>query len=221
MRSCFSMLTCQIYLIIRVNLYGTTPAIAGCTKDNLIIHSLILSVGYACFILNQWEQAIPKLQQALEMKRVIYEEKAKPEREVALACRLLARALFEHQEYEKALPYFQEALEYFEVNLSADDETECVLHIALCYAGLKNLVRALETFRKVEELCARKSVSDNIRLDIHQTLADTFTEEEYGDNSKVLYHLKEAEGIFKRIERSETQEDALIEVQARILSLEF
>jgi hypothetical protein len=40
-------------------------------------------VGYACFILNQLEQAIPKLQQALEMKRVIYEEKAKPEREMA------------------------------------------------------------------------------------------------------------------------------------------
>jgi tetratricopeptide (TPR) repeat protein len=155
------------------------------------------------------------------MKRVIYEEKAKPESEVALACHMLARALFEHQEYEKALPYFQEALEYFEVNQSADDETECVLHIALCYGGLKNLVRALETFRKVEELSVRKSVSDNIRLDIHKTLADTFTQEEYGDKSKVLYHLKEAEGIFKRIKRSETQEEALIEVQAKILSLEF
>jgi tetratricopeptide (TPR) repeat protein len=155
------------------------------------------------------------------MKRVIYEEKAKPEPEVALACHMLARALFEHQEYEKALPYFQEALEYFEVNQSADDETECVLHIALCYGGLKNLVRALETFRKVEELSVRKSVSDNIRLDIHKTLADTFTQEEYGDKSKVLYHLKEAEGIFKRIKRSETQEEALIEVQAKILSLEF
>ena len=155
------------------------------------------------------------------MKRVIYEEKAKPEREVALACCLLARALFEHQEYEKALPYFQEALEYFEVNQSADDETECVLHIALCYGGLKNLVRALETFRKVEQLSVRKSVSDNIRLDIHKTLADTFTQEEYGDKSKVLYHLKEAEGIFKRIKRSETQEEALIEVQAKILSVEF
>ena len=155
------------------------------------------------------------------MKRVIYEEKAKPEPEVALACHMLARALFEHQEYEKALPYFQEALEYFEVNQSADDETECVLHIALCYGGLKNIVRALETFRKVEELSVRKSVSDNIRLDIHKTLADTFTQEEYGDKSKVLYHLKEAEGIFKRIKRSETQEEALIEVQAKILSLEF
>jgi tetratricopeptide (TPR) repeat protein len=155
------------------------------------------------------------------MKRVIYEEKAKPEPEVALACHMLARALFEHQEYEKALPYFQEALEYFEVNQSADDETECVLHIALCYGGLKNLVRALETFRKVEELSVRKSVSDNIRLDIHKTLADTFTQEEYGDKSKVLYHLKEAEGIFKRIKRSETQEEALIEVQAKILSVEF
>jgi tetratricopeptide (TPR) repeat protein len=96
------------------------------------------------------------------MKRVIYEGKA--EAEVALACRLLARALFEHQQYEKALPYFQEALENFEVDQSADDDTQCVLHIALCYRGLKNLVRALETFRKVEELCARKSVSDSIRL---------------------------------------------------------
>jgi hypothetical protein len=112
-------------------------------------------------------------------------------------------------------------LEYFEVNLSADDETECVLHIALCYGGLKNLVSALETFRKVEELCVRKSVSDRVRLDIHKTLADTFTEEEYGDRSKVLYHLKEAEAIFKRIKRSETEEDELTEVQAKILSLEF
>jgi hypothetical protein len=58
-------------------------------------------------------------------------------------------------------------------------------------------------------------------MDIHKTLADTFTEEEYGDNSKVLYHLKEAEGIFKRIKRSETQEETLIEVQATILSLAF
>jgi tetratricopeptide (TPR) repeat protein len=155
------------------------------------------------------------------MKRVIYEEKAKPEPEVALACRLLARALFEHQKYEKAMPYFREALEYFEVNLSADDETECVLHIALCYGRLKNLVSALETFRKVEKLCVRKSVSDRVRLDIHKTLADTFTEEEYGDRSKVLYHLKEAEAIFKRIKRSETEEDELTEVQAKILSLEF
>ena len=155
------------------------------------------------------------------MKRVIYEEKVKPEPEVALACRLLARALFGHQEYEKALPYFQEALEYFEVNQLAGDETQCVLHIALCYGGLKNLVSALETFRKVEELCVRKSVSDSIRLDIHKTLADTFTEEEYGNRSKVLYHLKEAEAIFKRIKRSETQEEELIEVQAKILSLEF
>jgi tetratricopeptide (TPR) repeat protein len=155
------------------------------------------------------------------MKRVIYEEKAKPEREVALACWLLARALFEHQEYEKALPYFQEALEYFEFNQSADDETECVLHIALCYAGLKNLVSALETFRKVEQLCVRKSVSDSVRLDIHKTMADTFNEEEYRDRSKVSYHLKEAETIFKRMERSETQEEELIEVQAKILSLEF
>ena len=110
------------------------------------------------------------------MKRVIYEEKAKPEQEMALACHLLARALFEHQEYEKALPYFQEALEYFEVNQFADDETECVLHIALCYAGLTNLVSALETFRKVEQLCVRKSVSDSVRLDIHKTMADTFNE---------------------------------------------
>jgi tetratricopeptide (TPR) repeat protein len=111
---------------------------------------------------------------------------------------LLARALFKHQEYEKALPYFQEALEYFEINQSAGDETQCVLHIALCYGGLKNLVSALETFRKVEELCVRKSLSDSIRLGIHKTLADTFTEEEYGDRSEVVYHLKEAEAIFNR-----------------------
>ncbi|CAB4006743.1 tetratricopeptide repeat [Paramuricea clavata] len=190
-------------------------------QPNLDYAGALSSLGYACLILNQWEQAFPKLEQALEMKRVIYEEKDKPEADVALACRFLARALFKHQEYQKALPYFQEALEYFEVNQSADDETQCVLHIALCYGGLKNLVSALETFRKVEELCVRKSVSDSIRLGIHKTMADTFTEEEYGDRSKVLYHLKEVEAIFKRIKRSETQEEELIEVQAKILSLEF
>ena len=50
------------------------------------------------------------------------------------------------------------------------------------------------------------------RLDIHQTMADILTEEEYGDRSKLLYHLKEAENILKEMKRSEDDEDNLSEI---------
>ena len=153
------------------------------------------------------------------MKRVFYEERAAPE--VALNCNLLAEALLKHQEYEKALPYFQEALKYFEVSLSQDDETQCVLNIALCYKGLKNVDCALDNIKKVEELCVRKSVRAITRLDIHQTMADILTEEEYGNRSKLLYHLKEVETILKGMKRSEDDEDTLSEIQGKILSLDI
>jgi tetratricopeptide (TPR) repeat protein len=170
-------------------------------------------------LLNQWEQAIPKLQKALEMKRVIYNEKTVEG--VAVTCHLLATALFELEEYEKALLYFQEALAYFQVSTLAGRETQCVLNIALCYKGLKNLDGALNQFRKVEELCVRKSVSDQMRLEIHQTMADTYSEEEYAERSNVLYHLEEAKTILERMRRSENDEETLIEIQAKILSLEI
>ena len=170
-------------------------------------------------MLKEWEQAIPKLQKALELKRVIYPENAAPA--VALACRLLATALLKHQEYGKALPYFQKALEIFEINQSTDDETDCVLNIALCYKGLQNIDSALDAFRKTEELCVQKSMSDSMRLSIHMIMADIFTEEEYEDRSRVLHHLNEAEAILQRIERSETDEEDLKELQAKILSLEI
>ncbi len=169
--------------------------------------------------MNDYEQAISKLQKALELKRIIYPEKAAPE--VGLAFRLLATAFLRLQKYEKALSCFQEALRIFEVNQSADDEMECVLNIALCYKGLKNRDYALENFGKVEEMCVRKSVSDRMRQDIHETMADIFTEEEYGDKSKVLHHLKEAATILKRIKLSENDEEALNELEAKILSLDI
>ena len=115
----------------------------------------LFCVGTACFLLNEWQETILKLQKALEIKRVFYEEKAAPE--VALNCHLLVRALLKHQEYEKALSYFQEALKYFDVSHSLDDETQCALNIALCYKGLKNVDCALDNIKKVEELmCVRK-----------------------------------------------------------------
>ena len=170
-------------------------------------------------MLNQWEQAIPKLQKALKIKRVIYNEKTVEG--VAVTCHLLATALFELEEYEKALLYFQEALAYFQVSTLAGRETQCVLNIALCYKGLKNLDGALNQFRKVDELCVRKSVSDEMQLEIHQTMADTYTEEEYAERSKVLYHLEEARTILERMKRSENDEETLTEIQAKILSLEI
>ena len=153
------------------------------------------------------------------MKRVIYNEKTVEG--VAVTCHLLATAFFELEEYEKALLYFQEALAYFQVSTLAGRETQCVLNIALCYKGLKNLDGALNQFRKVDELCVRKSVSDQTRLEIHQTMADTYTEEEYAERSKVLYHLEEAKTILERMRRSEDDEDTLTEIQAKILSLEI
>ena len=131
-------------------------------------------------MLDQWEQAIQRLEKALEMKRIIYEENAAPDN-VAKTCHLLARALLENQEYQKALPYFHEALEYFEASQSADNESECLLQIAPCYKGLQNRELASEMCSKVKKLCARKSVSDETRLNVHEIMADNFTGEENTD----------------------------------------
>ena len=140
-------------------------------------------IGHACFLLNQWEEAIPKLEKALEMKRIIYEEKA--ERDVVSTCHLLARALFENHKYRKALTYFEEALRYFEVSQSPDEETNCGLHIALCHKSLKNHDIASAAFEKVKVLCARESVSDEMREEFHKTMAIAFADEaENTDKSK-------------------------------------
>lgn len=168
-------------------------------------------------LLKKLEEAIPKLEKALELKREIYQDNATPD--LAMAFRLLALALLKHKEFEKALPYFQKALEMFEVIQSADDEAECVVNIALCYKGLKNPGSAQEAFEKAGEMCAKKPINDRMRLDIHTDIAETFTEEEYADKSKVLHHLTEAEAILKRIKQSETDEENLNEIQAKILSL--
>ena len=134
-------------------------------------------------MLNQWEEAIPKLEKAFEMRRIIYERKAVPD--VVSTCHLLASALFENHEYQKALTYFEEALRYFEVCQSPDNETNCALHIALCHRSLKNHDIASAAFEKVEVLCARESVSDKIRVKIHKAMAAAFAEEaENTDKSK-------------------------------------
>ena len=123
-------------------------------------------------MLNQWEEAIPKLEKGLEMRRNIYEGKVALD--VVSICYLLARALFQNHEYQKALTYFEEALRYFEVSQSPDDETNCALYIALCHKSLKNHDKASAAFEKVEVLCARESVSDEMREDIHKTMAEAF-----------------------------------------------
>ncbi|XP_028391922.1 uncharacterized protein LOC114516594 [Dendronephthya gigantea] len=131
-----------------------------------VLHNL----GYACFVLNQWEEAIPKLEKALEMRRIIYEGKAVPD--VASTCDFLATALFKNHEYQKALTYFEEALKYFEVCQSPDNETKCVLFIALCHKRLKNFDLASKAFEKVKVLCARESISDEMRDEVQETMAE-------------------------------------------------
>ncbi|XP_028392173.1 uncharacterized protein LOC114516792 [Dendronephthya gigantea] len=131
-----------------------------------VLHNL----GSACFMLNQWEEAIPKLKNALEMRRIIYEGKAVPD--VASTCEFLATALFKNHEYQKALTYFEEALKYFEVCQSPDNETKCALHIALCHKSLKNFDLASKAFEKVKVLCARESVSDEMRDEVQETMAE-------------------------------------------------
>ena len=139
-----------------------------------------------------------------------------------MALRLLALALYKHEEYEKALPYYKEALEIFDDDEgSADEAAECVLYIALCYDDLKNVGCALDTFNKLEQFCSRKPVTNEWRLDIHKTMAEIFTNEEYEDRCKGLCHLKQAEVILKRIKQSEADELDLKEIQAKIFSLEL
>ncbi|XP_028392191.1 uncharacterized protein LOC114516807 [Dendronephthya gigantea] len=131
-----------------------------------VLHNL----GSACFMLNQWEEAIPKLEKALELRRIIYEGKAVPD--VASTCEFLATALFKNHEYQKALTYFEEALKYFEVCQTPDNETKCALHIALCHKSLKNFDLAWKAFEKVKVLCARESVSDEMRDEVQETMAE-------------------------------------------------
>ncbi|XP_028404843.1 uncharacterized protein LOC114527414 [Dendronephthya gigantea] len=131
-----------------------------------VMHNL----GYACCMLNQWEEAIPKLEKALELRKIIYEGKAVPD--VASTCDCLARALFFNHEYQKALTYFEEALKYFEVCQSPDNETKCALLIALCHKSLKNFDLASKAFEKVKVLCARESVSDGMRDAAQKKMAE-------------------------------------------------
>ena len=162
------------------------------------------------------------------MKRIIYEgKKAAPE--IALACLHLAEAFFQNKEHEKALSYFQEALETYEANRGAKDEAEhaphgkaeCLLHITLCYKALKKIDDAKSSFKKLEKLCVGKSLDDEMQLKLHKEMADIFVEKEYEDRPKVLHHLKEAEEILKRIKQSEEDEVTLMELQAKIVSLDF
>jgi hypothetical protein len=112
-------------------------------------------------------------------------------------------------------------LKYFEVNQFQDEEMQCVLNIALCYKGLKNVDCTFDNMKRVEEMCLRKSENDRTRLDIHQTMADIYTEEEYADRCKLLHHLKDAENILMRMKRSEKDEETLSEIQAKIFSLDI
>ena len=170
-------------------------------------------------MLKQWKQAISKLEKALELKRVIFQENPK---EVAKTICLLASALLKNEEYKKALSYSQEALEIFNACHSADDAIDCIVDIAKCYKGLKNRSRAFATFRIIEGLCARDTAVSNERREwVHEVLADIFMEEEYSDKPKALHHLKEAEAILRRIKQSIEDEKDLRELQAKIVNLEI
>ena len=182
------------------------------------MYPLFIDVGYSCLLLKQWEQAIPKLQEALKMNRLMYQDKSL---QIATAIRWLATAHFKNEEYDKALRYFLDAMEIFATNKSTDVETECALYIAQCHKFLKNFDSASEMFEKVEDLCFRNSFSDDVQLWVHETMGEAFTEGEYLDRRKGLYHLKEAEAILKRIEKTEDDEENLRELQAKIMNLEI
>ena len=140
---------------------------------------------------------------------------------MGLACLNLAKALLYHEEYEKALSCFQEALEIFKVNPAAvSNKAGCVLGIAQCYRNLRNLDLAVKMFKWADELYSSMSGSDRTRLDIHTEMADIFIADEYAARSEGLQHLKEAEAILMRIQKSEKDEDCLAELQAKVLSLE-
>ena len=186
---------------------------------SLLLSFWVFCVGNACQLLSQWDEAISKLQKAHELTRRFCGEKGL---EAAMALLELALALYEHEEYRKALPYFQEASEVFDADEgSADEAAECVLYIAHCYDGLKNVDCMLDTIEKLEQFCSTKPVCDELRLKIHKTMAEIFTKEEYEDRCKGLCHLKQAEVILKRIKQSEKDEQDLKEIQAKIMSLEL
>ena len=183
------------------------------------LNTFLTLSGSACLKLDQYEEAISMLQKALGLLRIIFEEKPAAS-QVGFACLNLAKAFLYHQKHHEALSCFQEALEIFKVNHAEDNEAECVLGIARCYKNLKNFDLAVKMFTRVEKLFARKSGRDRTQLHIHKEIADIFIAEEYADRSKGLHHLKEAEAILKRIQKSEKDEDDLTELQAKILSLE-
>lgn len=182
--------------------------------------SVISNIGYACQLLNQWDEAICKLRQALEMKKAIYRE-VKSSPEVALACFLLAEALLKHKQHEEALVYFREALKIHESLQSIDDVVECLLNIGQCYKDLKKLGKAMETFDEVKELCSTsKTLDRRMILRFHKEMANVYTEE-VEDKSKTLVHLQEATAILTQLDKTENDEETLNELQAKILSLQF
>ena len=172
-------------------------------------------------MLNQWDEAISKLRQVLQMKRDIYHE-AISSPEVALACFLLAEALFKHEKHEEALAYFEEALKIHQSLQSIDDVVECLLNIAQCYKDLKKFGNAMETFDKVKVLCSTsKTLDQRMCLRFHNEMAYVFTEEELEDKNKTFLHLQEAAAILTQLEKTEKDEETLNELQAKILSLQL
>ena len=172
-------------------------------------------------MLNQWDEAICKLHQALQMKRDIYHEVTSPP-EVALACFLLAKALLKHKKHQEALVHFEEALQIHQSLESMDDVVECLLNIAQCYKDLKKLGKAIETFDKVKGLCSTsKTLDDRMILRFHKEMADVFTEKEFEDKNKTFFHLQEAAAILTQLEKTEKDEEILKELQAKILSLQL
>ena len=155
------------------------------------------------------------------MKKDIYHEVTfSPE--VALACFLLAQALFKHGKHEEALAYFEEALKIHQSLQSIDDVVKCLLNIAQCYKDLKKLGKAMETFDKVKVLCSTsKTLDQRMCLRFHNEMAYVFTEEELEDKNKTFLHLQEAAAILTQLEKTEKDEETLNELQAKILSLQL
>ena len=187
----------------------------------MYVFTYLIYLGLACQELNQWEEAISKLRQALEMKRILYQE-VKFHPEIARACSLLAKSLLHEKEFEEALTYLQEALELHQNLQATNDVAECLIYTALCYNGLKKPRKAMETLGKFEKLYStNKQLDKRIIFHYHQEMADHFIEGEFEDKVKGLHHLQEAYELFKQLEQTEADEATLNELQAKILSLQL
>ena len=142
---------------------------------------------------------------------------------MAQSCFLLAEALSESEEHaEEALVFYQEALARHQSLKSTDDVLECLLYMARSYTSLKVFEKVIETFVEAEKIFSTcPKIDGRLAVLVYQEMADFFTEVEVTNKTKAIESLQKAAAILERIKVSEKDEENLVEVQAKILSLEL